>query len=156
MQTEFPAEAQLMDSVAEVRALLAGGMPVHLKLPIAFGTADGTVLATVPSGFVLEVQSAYWEVTTSFTGGSSSTIAVNSDDTGYTAGGAIMGGTGGDAAATLVSTGQTYKGGTVGGAFASNGKVVLAGGKQIKFQRITSAFTAGAGFVHITGRLIAA
>lgn len=155
MQNGFPSEAQLLDPMLLERALFAGGMPVHLKLAIAFGTADAAALATVPSGYVFEVQSAYWEVTSSFTGGSSSAIGVSSDDTDYSTKGDILGGATGDVLATLVSTGRVYKGGTVGAKFGSNGKVVVGEGKVIRFDRITSAFTAGAGFVHLTGRLIA-
>lgn len=155
MQQGFPSEQQLQSPADQARALLAGGYPVHLKLAVGFGTADAAVLATVPAGFVFEVQSAFWEVTTSFTGGSSSAIGVSSDDTDYSTKGDILGGATGDVLATLVSTGRVYKGGTVGAKFASNGKVVVGAGKVLRFDRITSAFTAGAGYVHVTGRLIA-
>lgn len=128
--------------------------PVHLKLPIAFGTADAATLCTVPTGSRLQILSAFWEVTTSFTGGSSSAIGVSSDDTDYSTKGDILGGASGDVLATLVSTGRVYKGGTIGAKFGSNGIVVVGSGKIIRFDRVTSAFTAGAGFVHITGVLV--
>ena len=155
MQTGFPSEAQLQTPADLESQLIDGGLPVHLKLAIGFGTADAAVLATVPTGYVFEVQSAYWEVGTSFTGGTSSAIGVSSDDADYNTKGDILGGATGDVLATLVSTGRVYKGGTVGAKFGSNGKVVVGGGKVIRFDRITSAFTAGAGYVHLTGRLIA-
>jgi len=126
----------------------------HLKLAIAFGTADAATLYTIPTGLKAEIERAYWEVTTSFTGGSSSAIGVSSSNTSYATKGDILGGASGDVAATLVSTGLTYKGGTIGAKFGSNGMVVLVGGDTIRFDRITSAFTAGAGFVHLTGTLI--
>lgn len=126
----------------------------HLKLAIAFGTADAATLYTIPTGLKVEVERAYWEVTTSFTGGTSSAIGVSSANADYSTKGDILGGASGDVAATLVSTGRVYKGGTVGAKFGTNGMVVLVGGDVVRFDRITSAFTAGAGFVHLTGTLI--
>ena len=125
----------------------------HLKLPFTFATADAAVLLTIPTitnGAVgLQIDSLFWEITTSFTGGASSAIGISSTNANYNTKGDLLGGASGDVAATLVSTGLTYKGGTIGAKFGSNGKVVLVAGDVIRFDRITSAFTAGAGFVHI-------
>lgn len=135
-----------------------GNVAVHLKLPIAFGTADAATLCTVPVGLKLRVVTAYWEVTTSFTGGASSAIGVSSDDADYATKGDILGGAAGDVAAGLLSTGRVYKGGTVGtkmtATLPATAVVVVGSGKLIRFDRITSAFTAGAGFVHIDGFLV--
>jgi hypothetical protein len=147
------AEAALQTSQDIARAFTAGAFQ-HLKLPIAFGTADAAVLFTVPTGIRLEVVRAWWEVTTSFTGGASSAIGVSSDDADYNTKGDILGGASGDVLATLVSTGRVHKGGTVGAKFGSNGVVALAGGKVLRFDRITSAFTAGVGFVHVDVRVV--
>ncbi len=155
MQTDFPSEAQLFTPFDIERALIAGGLGVHLKLAIGFGTADAAVLATVPAGYALTLGKLWWEVTTSFTGGSSSAIGVSSDDTDYATKGDLLGGATGDVLATLVSTGRVHKGGTIGAKFGSNGIVQVAAGKVLRFDRITSAFTAGAGFVHVEGRLVA-
>lgn len=135
------------------RALLAGAL-MHLKLPIAFGTADAATLFTVPLGIRLEITRVWWEVTTSWTGGSSSAIGVSSDDTDYSTKGDLLGGASGDVLATLVSTGRVHKGGTIGAKFGTNGVAVLAAGKILRFDRITSAFTAGAGFVHADVRVV--
>lgn len=119
---------------------------VHLKLAIAFGTADAAVLFTTPdTGYKLNVERLFWEVTTGFTGGSSSAIGVSSSNAAYNTKGDLLGGASGDVAATLVSG---IKGGTIGAKFGSNGVVVLVAGDTLRFDRITSAFTAGAGFVH--------
>lgn len=127
---------------------------VDLKLAIAFGTADAGTLFTVPAGFKLRVDRAFWEVTTSFTGGASSAVGISSTDTAFNTKGDILGGSTGDVAATLVSTGSPYKGGTIGAKYASNGVVVLVAGDTVRFDRITSAFTAGAGFAHLQCELI--
>jgi hypothetical protein len=128
---------------------------LDLALAIAFGTANNAVLYTVPTGFKIRLNRTYWEVTTSFTGGSSSAIGVSSSNTNFNTAGDLLGGSSGDVAATLVSTGSPYIGGTLGTKFGSNGIVVLTGGDTIKFNRITSAFTAGAGNVHAHISLIA-
>lgn len=117
-----------------------------LKLPIAFGTADGAVLYTVPAGHYLRINRSWWNVQTGFTGGSSSAIGLDSSNAAYNTAGDLLGGASGDVAATLVAGQQ---GGTVGAKFGSNGVVVLGPGDTIRFQRITSAFTAGAGYAMI-------
>lgn len=135
------------------RALLTGFG--HLKLPFTFATADAAVLFTVPATLPrVAIGRAWWEITTSFTGGATPAIAINSDASGQTGNGWILGGNSGDVTATLVSTGLVHKGGTIGAGFGSNGVIVLPAGSSIKFQRITSAFTAGSGFVHADFRLI--
>lgn len=127
----------------------------HLKLPIAFGTADAAVLFTVPTltngAAAVKIDSLFWEVTTSFTGGSSSAIGVSSSNTRYSTKGDLLGGASGDVLATLVST-NTYVPGTLGAKYAAaatTGKIFLVAGDTLRFDRITSAFTAGAGFVHV-------
>lgn len=126
--------------------------PFELKLPFDSTTPDGAVLYTVPTGKRLLVEQAYWEITTPFTGGSSSAIGVSSDVAPHDTKGDILGGATGDVAATLVA-GQTQ--GTIGASFSAAPKlVVLEPGAKIRFDRITSAFTAGAGFLHLIGRLL--
>lgn len=119
---------------------------VDLKLAVSKDTADAAVLFTVPAGYRLSVDRAFWEVTTGFTGGSSSAIGLSSSNTAYATAGDILGGASGDVTATLGTAG--IKGGTIGAKFGSNGVVVLEAGDTIKFNRVTSAYTAGAGFVH--------
>lgn len=131
-----------------------GFIAVHLKLAIGYATADATMLAAVPAAKRLMISRAYWQVTTSFAGGTSSAIGVSSDDADYATKGDILGGVGGDVAATLVSTGRVYKGGTLGTLFGSNGVIVVGSGKLIRFDRVASAFTSGAGFLHVDGWLI--
>jgi hypothetical protein len=126
---------------------------VHMKFAIAFGTADATVLHTVPTGFRLTLQRLWWEVTADFTGGSSSAIGVSSATAPHETKGDLLGGASGDVAATLVAAGVNI-GGTIGASFGSNGVVVLAATNTIRFDRITSAFTAGTGFVHVLARQI--
>lgn len=125
--------------------------PVDLKLAIGFGTADAAILFQLPSDVKLAIERLWWEVTTGFSGGSSSAIGISSSATGYTTKGDLLGGSGGDVAATLVAG---HKGGTIGTDFGSNGVIVLPGGSTLRFDRITSVFTAGAGFVRVLARQI--
>lgn len=136
-------------TTAGVGAFLRIDNDLDISLAIGFGTADAAVLYTVPAGYKLRLTRIYWEVTTSFTGGTSSAIAINSSNANFNSNGDLLAGTGGDVAATLVSTGSPYKGGTLGTKYGSNGVIVLVGGDTVKFQRITSVFTAGAGFIHL-------
>ena len=143
----------LVAAVTAGGALLRSDKCVDLILPFTFNTADAAVLYTVPTGFKLFIDNAFWEVTTSLTGGSSSAIGVNSSNAGLTANGSVLGGSSGDVAATLVSTGAFAKG-TIGSGLNKPGSVIV-GGETLKFQRITSAFTAGAGNVHVPVTLLA-
>lgn len=160
-----PSEAGLQtpfDIGRSILSLTASACDFHLKLPFGFATADAAVLFTVPTGLKLEVQRAYWEIATSFTGGSSSTLGVSSSNTNYSTKGDLLGGAAGDAAAIMVSTGVPYKGGVgtklqatvTGGVVVTIPLVVLVGGDTVRLDRITSIYTAGAGFLHVSGMLI--
>ncbi len=119
-----------------------------MKLAIAAATVDAAALCTVPAGMVLRLTGhPFWEVTTSFTGGSSSTIGASTDVTGYDTKGDLLGGAAGDAAAGLTAG---VRAGTIGGELGDNQgfhDLALVAGDVIRFDRITDAFTAGAGFV---------
>ncbi|HEY1956707.1 MAG TPA: hypothetical protein VGH28_13900 [Polyangiaceae bacterium] len=128
---------------------------VDLKIPVGFGDTDAQVLLTVPAGFRLRIQRAFWEVTTSFTGGASSAIGLSSSDLAYATKGDLLGGASGDIAATLVSNGNSVFVGTAGAKTAGAAPVVLVAGDTILFNRITSAFTAGAGFAHVLAEMAA-
>jgi len=125
-----------------------GGESFCLKLPIDYTLADAAVLYTVPAHLAkVRILSVFWEVTTGFSGGSSSAIGLSSSQTNYTTKGMVHGGSSGDVAATLVAG---YHVGTQGTGFTADPKVViLAAGATIRFDRITSVFTAGSGYVHI-------
>lgn len=132
--------------------ILTGTAGVQLKLAISKDTVDGAVLYTVPDDTRLLIEQAFWEVTTGFTGGTSSAVGLSSSQAPHDAAGDLLGGAGGDVAATLVA-GLTQ--GTVGVSFSAAPKMVaLEAGATIKYNRIASAFTAGAGFAHIVGRFI--
>jgi hypothetical protein len=98
------------------------------------------------------IEQIMWEVTTGFTGGSSSAIGISSDATGWSTKGDLLGGAGGDVTATL----GTAKKAIAGTAGAMGGALLIPSTKIIRFDRITSAYTAGAGFVRIRGQLLAA
>ena len=126
---------------------------VDLALPIAFGTADGAVLLTIPTGARFKLESAHWEVTTGFTGGSSSAIGVASS-LNATAGD-ILGGAGGDVTATLGTAG--IKTGTIGAIMDTDAELhaqMYVAASNFTFERIASAYTAGAGYVHLVGTLL--
>jgi hypothetical protein len=127
---------------------------VDLKIPISFANTDAQVLLTVPTGFRLRIQRAFWEVTVSWTGGASSAIGLSSSDAAYNTKGDLLGGASGDVAATLISSGSSIFVGTAGAKTAGAAPVVLVAGDTIRFDRITSAFTAGSGFAHVLGELV--
>lgn len=120
-----------------------------VRVPIAFGMADGATILTVPTGYVLRLTGLpFWDVTTGWTGGSSSTIGVASTHTGYSTAGDILGGAAGDATAVLGTAG--VKAGTIGPKLDTLTEIqafFLDAGESLTYEEITSAYTAGAGFV---------
>lgn len=150
-----PAAAQATD-VAEELLLVPGAgsgrwirRDPHFvaKLPIAFGTADAALLLTMPENFVARIVNfPYWEVTTAFTGGSSSAIGVSATRVATTKGD-LLGGAAGDVLAGLTAG---IKVGTIGPLFDTLAEwkaLLLVEGDSLRYDRITSVFTAGAGFV---------
>lgn len=130
----------------------------ELVLPFTYSTADAAALFTVPAGAEIQVLGFAWNVGTSLTGGSSSSIGASSSKTGYSTKGDFIGGSGGDVAATLVSTGNKYKAGTIGAGFDTNAKrdaAFLVAADTIRFDRIVSAFTAGAGNLIVRTQILA-
>jgi hypothetical protein len=127
---------------------------VDLKIAIDKTIADATAIFTVPAGFRLQLGLAWWEVTTSWTGGSSSAIGLSSSSSAMSTKGDVLGGASGDVLATLVSTGALAKG-TVGAKYG-NPASIFVGADTIRFDRITSAFTAGAGFAHVPVKVLLA
>jgi hypothetical protein len=132
---------------------------VVMELAATYATSDAAVLFTVPAGCYLKPVGFAWHVTTSFAGGTVSTIGVSSGTlTGYTTKGDLLGGSAGDAAATLVSTGATYKAGTIGPKFdslAERDACVLAPADTIRWDRITDAYTSGVGKVVVIAQVLA-
>ncbi len=132
------------------RWLLVPGI-VDLALAITFATADAAALFTMPTGARMLVRRGYWgEITTPFSGGSSSAIGLSSSATGHTTKGDVHGGAAGDVEATLVAGTRL---GTIGADVAAG--ILLVAGDTIRFDRITSVFTAGAGNAHVVGELLA-
>lgn len=121
---------------------------IDLSLTIAFDTADLAVLFTVPAGARLILGRGYWDVDTSFTGGSSSAIGLAGPSPHNTAGD-LLGGSGGDVAAALTAG---VKLGTIGADTAAG--VMLKAGDTVVFNRITSQFTAGAGRARFVAHLL--
>jgi hypothetical protein len=124
-------------------AFLRVDRAVTISAAETFATAVSAVLYTVPAGFRLTIASSFHNVTTSWTGGSSSAIGASSSNAGANTAGDLLGGSGGDVAATLVSTGQYAKG--TAGAKIGTPSATLVGGDTIIFNRVVSTFTAGAG-----------
>lgn len=141
------------DAPSAGRWLRAPGS-VDLACPFTYATADGAAILTLPTGCRFQLLDAYWEVTTGFTGGSSSAIGVAS--TTRSTAGDILGGSGGDVAATLVA-GAAIPGtiGTTMDTLAELHANRFAAGEAFTLERITSAFTAGVGKVHLVGHLVA-
>jgi hypothetical protein len=131
-----------------------GGETFAIKVAFDFTTADGAVLYTLPSDLRVRAVNLFWEITASFTGGSSSAIGVSSSQSAFATAGMLLGGSGGDVAATLVTGVQPFRG-TQGTAFTAAPFIaVLDGGATLKFNRVASAFTAGAGFIHAEFRVV--
>lgn len=139
-------------STAGVWERLPAATAFALKLAVNFGTADAAVLFTVPTGKRMLIERTFWEVVTGFTGGSSSAIGLSSSQTAQSTKGDVLGGASGDVTATLGTAG--VKGGTLGADFGTNGVIILEPGATIRFDRVTSVYTAGAGFVHVVGRVV--
>ncbi len=161
----FDADLAVVDATDNVVMSPDGGLGCWvradhtfvMKLPIAFGLADNAVIFTVPEGFALRLAGMpYWETTTGWSGGSSSTIGVSSSRTGFTADGSLLGGAAGDVAATLVAGVQA---GTIGVGMDSLAEIqagLFEEADTIIYNEITSAYTAGEGFVCIPVALAAA
>lgn len=151
------------DDIAVVAPTAGSGrwlrMPgaAQLVMPFTFATADAAVLWTVPTGCIVQPLEFFWNVTTSFTGGSSSAIGVSSTKTNFTTKGDLLGGAAGDVLATLVSTGAIRKMGTIGAGFDTLAKRrdLWLPADIVRFDRITSAFTAGAGSVVMACNILA-
>ena len=133
------------------RWLAVPGQMVDLALACTYATADAATLYTMPVGANMRLVPGYWEVTTGFTGGSSSAIGLSSDQSGHSTKGDLLGGSGGDVTATLGSAAD-YIEGTIGADIAAG--VILKAGKLVRFDRITSVYTAGAGYAHVVGQLL--
>lgn len=138
------------DAPSAGRWLLEPGQEVQLTLAVDESTADAAVLYTVPVGAALLPLHAWWAVTTSFTGGSSSTIGASSDATGLSTKGDLIGGAAGSLAAAL--TAGSYRGDK--GVAIGNPDAVIAAGEVIRHDLITSDFTAGAGSLQVMARLL--
>ncbi len=135
--------------LAPGRWLLQPGV-VDIALPFTYATANNAVLWTAPVGSLLLLDHAYWEVTTGFTGGSSSSLGVNTSNASGSSAGDVLGGSGGDIAATLVTGAVIH--GTIGGKTAAGIFVVAA--DTIKFNRIVDAYAAGVGIAHVLAKLL--
>src|SRR5262249_20556176 len=119
-----------------------------LRIPVAFGMADGATIFTTPAGYALRLTGLpFWDNDVAWTGGTSSAIGIASSVTGYTTAGDILGGASGDVQAGL---GAGVKVGTVGPKLdteAERQAFIMLAGDTLTYEEITSAFTAGAGFV---------
>jgi hypothetical protein len=146
--TEDTAQELLVEPDAGTGQWRRADKSFIMKVPIGFANTDGEAIETIPAGFTLRLTGMpYWEVTTGFTGGSSSAIGISTNLTGYTTAGDILGGATGDVAATLVA-GDVV--GTIGDEMVDTQAfhdLLLIAASEIQFDRITSVFTAGAGFV---------
>src|SRR6266571_283178 len=112
-----------------------------LSIPITFATADATDVFTVPAGFTLKPQLApYWDVTTAWTGGSSSSIGLSSSRSGYDTKGDLISAT--VAAALTVGVRKGTIGDKVDTVLEFQA-LFLEAADTIRHDRTVSAFTAG-------------
>jgi hypothetical protein len=147
--TTDEAEALAVEPTAGTGCWLRVDKTFVAKLPIAYTTADGAAILTVPAGFCLRmIGFPWWEVTTGFTGGTDSAIGVSTNLTGYETKGDILGGATGELTATLGTDG--IKLGTIGGELddiAGMHAMLFPAASEFQFDRIASVYEAGAGFV---------
>lgn len=133
------------------RYILAPGVQ-RVPLTVTAALADAAVLATLPTGFIGQVIRGDWGTpTTSFTGGTSSTIGLSSSNAAHNTKGDLHGGASGNLAAALADT--AFMPGTIGADIAAG--AFLVGGNTILYDEITSAFTAGATVAGLTFNVIA-
>jgi len=135
------------------RFLLAPGSTFDIAIPISYANTDAERLVIAPTNSLLAIGRCYWEVTADFTGGTASAIGISSDAAPHSTKGDILGGSGGDVAATLVASAGKQLG-TVGADYAG-GILIHGGDSPARFDRITDAFTAGTGFFHLVGQVLA-
>ena len=132
--------------------LLAAGYNFDLAVAVAFGKADAAAHLTSPNtAFLAALGRSYWEVTADWTGGTASTIGASLSAAPHSTKGDVIGGSAGDADATLVAAGGKLLG-TIGTDVA--GGILWKGNVAVRHDRITSAFTAGAGYIHLIGRML--
>lgn len=152
--TDASLQLVIPATTAGVGAFVRKPGQIQIVLPIAYTNTDAEVLLTTPAGcrFTLSL-ATYWDVTTGFTGGSSSAIGLSSSKTGFTSKGDLLGGASGDVTATLGTAG--LKLGTIGTKIDGDDKrAIFVEGETIRFDRITSVFTAGAGYVKLGVHLL--
>lgn len=152
LPTPNALQANYLPSLATQQQALYEQGAFTLALPATFATADAAVLYTVPTGMRMRIARVFIEVTTAWTGGSSSAIGVSSSKTAHSTKGDLMGGASGDVLAGLTAGFR----GTIGADLATDGLVVLEAADTIRFDRITSVFTAGAGIIHVNCWLLPA
>lgn len=129
---------------------------VALWLPVTFANADASVIFTMPTGAKFKPRESWWDVVTSWTGGSSSAIGVHCSATGYTTKGDLLGGASGDIAATLVGPVSGRQVGTIGAKLATRttDRLIMIAADTLLFDQITSTFSAGAANVRVMGDLL--
>ena len=132
------------------RWLLMGTRAV-LTLPFTYATADNAALFTTPAGVIMVARDAWWEISSSMTGGSLSAVGVHCSNTNTTKGD-VLGGAVGDVAGTLVAGTAPFAAvGTQGTKMdtLAHQRVHMVAGDTFRYDRITSAFTAGGGNVRV-------
>ena len=126
------------------------GKSIVLKLPIDYTLADAAVLLTVPEQMALRLTGLpFWEITTGFTGGTSSAIGMSATAIATTKGD-LLGGASGQLTAAIGSAG--VKAGTIGPLVdtpAEMQALFLKAADALRFDRIASVYTAGVGFIHV-------
>lgn len=126
---------------------------VDLAVPFSAALADGATILTIPAGCRFKLESAHYEITTLFAGGSSSAIGIAATSPFNTAGD-ILGGGSGDVEAGLTAG---VRPGTIGAKMDTDAELhtaLFVATNTFTYEEITSAFTSGAGYVHLVGFLL--
>ena len=149
--TTDTAEQLLIEPDAGTGAWVRADKAFIMRIPVGYADTDGEAIETIPAGFALRLSGfPFWDITTGFTGGSSSAIGISTNITGYETGGDLLGGASGELTAVIGTAG--IKAGTLGGELDDHvgfQALALVAGSEIQFDRIASVYTAGAGFACI-------
>jgi hypothetical protein len=155
--TDDEADELVQEPDAGTGAWLRADKAAIIKLPVAASMADHATILTVPAGFVMRlIGLPFWDITTTFDGGTVPRIGIATDITGYDTAGDILGGAAGEVTGALV--GGTIVPGTIGPKLdtpAEMQALVLQAGDLVTYEEITSAYTGGAGFVCFPVAIIA-
>jgi len=142
------------DAPSTGRWLLMPGAS-DIIIPFTYATADAAILYTFPTGAIFQLLTAFYDVSTTFAGGTNSGIGVSSSNlTGFTTKGDLIA----ETVAAALGSSAAINPGTVGAVMDTLTELKTAlftAGKTVRHDRTTDAFTSGVATLHLCGILCA-